>query len=126
MKYCQGTMCHQYRTKDRIRGTKGNKSYQTRRRSDFYYGKGNFCSLNCQTDWLNENIDNALNHFGRITEAKQVLCDQAWYKEYDWRNGTNHCFVNDLLGQRIPITAQQYNDKDFKCPSQIPARPLLD
>jgi len=35
MKYCQGTKCHEYRTKDRIRGTKGNKAYQTRRRSVF-------------------------------------------------------------------------------------------
>ena len=38
MKYCQGNKCHEYRTKDRIRGTKGSKSYQTRRRSSFYYG----------------------------------------------------------------------------------------
>ena len=42
MRYCQGTNCHEYRTKDRIRGTKGNKHYQTRRRSDFYYGRNNF------------------------------------------------------------------------------------
>jgi len=81
MKYCQGTKCHEYRTKDRIRGTKGNKSYQTRRRSNFYYGRNNFCSLNCQNDWLNQNIEHALNHFGRLTEAKRVECDSAWYKK---------------------------------------------
>jgi hypothetical protein len=117
MKYCQGNKCHQYRTKDRIRGTKGNKSYQTRRRSDFYYGKNNFCSLNCQNDWLNQNIENALNHFGRITEPKKVMCDQAWYKVYDWRNGTNHYFKNDLLGERIAITETQYNDDNIKQPT---------
>ena len=112
MKYCQGTKCHEYRTKDRIRGTKGNKSYQTRRRSDFYYGKGNFCSLNCQTDWLNQNIERALNHFGRTTEPKKVMCDQAWYKDYRWVNGGNHnhFLINDLLGRRITITQQQYNN----------------
>ena len=38
MKYCQGVKCHTYKTKDRIRGTKGHKFYQTRRRSSFYYG----------------------------------------------------------------------------------------
>jgi hypothetical protein len=117
MKYCQGNKCHQYRTKDRIRGTKGNKSYQTRRRSDFYYGKNNFCSLNCQNDWLNQNIENALNHFGRITEPKKVECDNAWYKSYDWRNGTNHYFKNDLLGERIAITETQYNDDNIKQPT---------
>ena len=111
MKYCQGTKCHTYRTRDRIRGTKGNKSYQTRRRSEFYYGANNFCSLQCQSDWLVKNIQQALNHFGRTTEAKKVLCDQAWYKDYTYGypNNTKHCLVNDLLGQRIPITEQQYN-----------------
>ena len=72
MKYCQGTKCHQYRTKDRIRGTKGQKYYSTRRRSQFYYSD-NFCSLNCQNDWLNQNIENALNHFGRTTEPKELI-----------------------------------------------------
>ena len=119
MKYCQGNKCHEYRTKDRIRGTKGNKHYQTRRRSSFYYGEGKFCSLACQNDWLIKNIEHALNHFGRVTEPKKVMCDQAWYKDYRWnrigttRNDYNHYFVNDLLGQRIPITEQQYQDENF-------------
>ena len=116
MRYCQGTKCHEYRTKDRIKGTKGNKSYQTRRRSSFYYGKGNFCCQSCMYDWINEHIEHALNHFGRTTEPKKVLCDQAWYKSsryIDYTNGQsnyNHYFVNDLLGQRIPITKQQYDN----------------
>ena len=119
MKYCQGTKCHEYRTKDRIRGSKGSKHYQTRRRSDFYYGKGNFCSLNCQNDWLNQNIEQALNHFGRVTEAKRTDCDKAWYKDYSWRNDDNHqyFFRNDLLGQRIPISAEQYRDNTFTKPN---------
>ena len=120
MKYCQGTKCHEYRTKDRIRGMKGNKSYQTRRRSNFYYGNGNFCSMNCQHDWLVQNIEHALNHFGRTTEPKIVECDNAWYKDYNYgydhinnRSNDTHYLQNDLLGQRIPITEQQYQDDDF-------------
>jgi hypothetical protein len=119
MQYCQGTKCHEYRTKDRIRGTRGNKSYQTRRRSQFYYGNGNFCCQTCLYDWVNKHIDHALNHFGRITEPKKVLCDDAWYKDYDWRNGTNHYFVNDLLGQRIPITQEQYRDENLTTPNNL-------
>ena len=121
MKYCQGTKCHQYRTKDRIRGTKGNKSYQTRRRSSFYYGKNNFCSQSCQNDWLQKNIEHALNHFGRTTEPKKVMCDQAWYKDYTYGypNNFNYRFVNDLLGQRIPITKQQYDDKNIITPNNL-------
>ena len=118
MKYCQGNKCHEYRTKDRIRGTKGNKSYQTRRRSSFYYGNGNFCCQSCMYDWINEHIEHALDHFGRTTEPKKVLCDQAWYKDYTWRGGGNHnhFLINDLLGQRIPITEQQY---DSNTPDEI-------
>ena len=125
MKYCQGTKCHEYRTKDRIRGTKGSKSYQTRRRSDFNYGDGNFCSVNCTTDWLYANIERALNHFGRTTEPKKVLCDDAWYKDYIYLNHTNgrsnynHYLINDLLGKRSLITQQQYENKDITHPKHI-------
>ena len=126
MKYCQGTKCHEYRTKDRIKGTKGSKSYQTRRRSHFYYAKGNFCSQSCMNDWLDQNIEQALNHFGRTTEAKKVLCDEAWYKDYkvDYDNNGrsrnfNHYFINDLLGQRVAITEAQYNNSDINNPNQI-------
>jgi len=125
MKYCQGTKCHEYKTKDRVRGAKGSKSYQTRRRSSFYYGGNNFCSLRCQDDWINKHIEQALNHFGRLTEPKKVLCDDAWFKDsrYNYNNGSNsnysHYLVNDLLGQRIPITEQQYNNSDINNPNQI-------
>ena len=118
MKYCQGPECHTHHTKDRIRGHKGDKHYETRRRSHFYYGKGNFCDQRCMYDWINKHIEQALTHFGRLTKPKRVGCDSAWYKDYRWSSGQNynHYFVNDLLGQRIPITEQQYDDKDFVSP----------
>ena len=120
MKYCQGPICHEYKTKDRIRGNKGSKYYATRRRSSFYYGKGNFCSLNCQNDWFQRFGNQAIDHFGRVTEAKKTECDNAWYKYMvylSYRDLPNeYYFKNDLLGQRIPITAQQYNDKDLVRP----------
>ena len=123
MKYCQGNKCHEYRTKDRIRGTKGSKSYQTRRRSSFYYGEGNFCSMNCQRDWLNKNIEHALNHFRRTTEPKKTMCDQAWYKDFDYRgyrDESNLYYLrNDLLGQRISITQSQYNDDNITTPNNL-------
>ena len=116
MKYCQGPKCHTYKTKDRIRGQKGDKHYQTRRRSYFSYLGGNACSMNRERDWYDKFGERAINHFGRIVEPKKTECDNAWYKEYDWRNGTNHYFVNDLLGQRIPITQEQYNNPDLVRP----------
>ena len=118
MKYCQGPICHEYKTKDRIRGPKGDKHYQTRKRSSFYYGKDNFCSLNCQNDWFQRFGNQAIDHFGRIHEPKRQAASGAWYKDYTWRGGGNHqhYFINDLLGPRIPITQQQYNDESLVRP----------
>ena len=114
MKYCQGPKCHEYKTKDRIRGSKGDKHYETRKRTSMYYGKGNFCCQTCLYDWINKHIEHALDHFGRTHEPKRVGCDSAWYKDYLWgSNGNhNHYIHNDLLGRRISITREQYANCD--------------
>ena len=112
MKYCQGTMCHEYKTKDRIRGQKGDKHYETRK-GILYHGE--FCSMRCQDDWLTKFAARAIDHFGRITEPKKVLCDQAWYKDYNWGSNGNHThfIINDLLGEKRPITQAQYDDENY-------------
>ena len=121
MKYCQGPECHTFKTKDRIRGPKGAKYYTTRRRSQFYYGKNNFCDLRCMNMWIQLHIEQALNHFGRVTEPKKVMCDQAWYKDYNWGSNGNHThfLINDLLGERIPITEQQYDNTLITNPKEL-------
>ena len=124
MKYCQGPSCHEYKTKDRIRGQKGDKHYETRKRSSFYYGQDNFCSLRCQDDWFKKFGDMAINRFGRLHEPKRQDASGAWYKDYRWnrtettgQSRYNHFFVNDLLGQRISITEQQYQDENLTTPN---------
>ena len=118
MKYCQGTMCHTYKTKDRIRGMKGDKHYETRKNSRYFYND-EFCSNMCRDDWFNKFGKLAVDHFGRIHEPKRTGCDSAWYKDYKWRSGGNHIhfFVNDLLGERRPISQAQYNDEELTQPS---------
>ena len=121
MKYCQGPQCHEHKTKDRIRGPKGDKHYETRKRSEFYYN-GNFCSLGCQDDWFRKFGTRAIDHFGRIHEPKRTNASGAWYKDYNWNRRINgqrytHYFVNDLLGERVAITEQQYDDQNLTTPS---------
>jgi len=116
LKLCQGTRCHQYNTKDRLKGTKENKTFQTRRRSSFYYGNGNFCSLNCQNDWFNDFGDKAIDHFGRLTEPKHLNENNAWVKSYDWDNGyenRTYVYLNQITKEQRPITEQQYNDSNY-------------
>ena len=116
LKYCQGTKCHIHKTKDRIKGTQGNKTYQTRRRSSFYYGNGNFCSLWCQNDWFNKYGDQAIDHFGRTTVAKHLTQDNAWSKEYDWNsdyNNRQYIYVNGITKEQRPLTKEQFDDTNY-------------
>ena len=116
MKYCQGPECHTFKTKDRIRGPKGDKHYETRKKT-YYHDE--FCDQRCMYDWMRMHGTRAVDHFGRLHEPKRTDCDSAWYKDYRWSSGHNynHYIVNDLLGQRIPITEQQYQDDNFTSPS---------
>ena len=117
MKYCQGPKCHTYTTKDRIRGSKGDKHYETRKNRLYYHDE--FCSLMCQDDWFRKFGKLAIDHFGRIHEPKRTDASGAWYKRCKWISSNNyeHYFVNDLLGERRPITEQQYDDKELTQPS---------
>jgi len=77
-------------------------------------------------DWINKHIEHGLDHFGRTTEPKRTDASGAWYKDYRWdRNNSgertvyNHYFINDLLGERRPITEQQYDDENLRTPPTI-------
>ena len=118
LKYCQGTSCHQYTTKDRLRGNKENKTFQTRRRSSFYYGNSNFCSLNCQNDWWQVHGDNAIDHFGRLTEPKHLTEENAWVKRFHYRWGgangdSEHYYLNIVTQEQRPLTRAQYDDNNY-------------
>ena len=117
LKYCQGPEYHQYQTQDRIKGPKGNKTYQTRRRSHFYYGNGNFCSMWCWNNWFDKFGNRAIDHFGRLTEPKKLTEHNAWIKDYDynWRDDikSNYRFVNKITKEQRPLTEQQYNDNNY-------------
>ena len=116
LKLCQGSRCHQYHTKDRLKGPKGNKTYQTRRRSSMYYGSGNFCSWNCLNDWFQEFGNRAIDHFGRLTEPKHLTEENAWHKDYDWRiddRQNRYFFVNGITKERRQLTEEQYEDNNY-------------
>jgi len=116
LKYCQGPECHTHKTQDRLRGTKGNKTYQTRRRSSFYYGNGNFCSLWCQTQWFEKFGNQAVDHFGRSNEPKHLTEQNAWVKDYNWADGYDnrtYVYVNKITEEQRPLTEEQYRDTNY-------------
>jgi hypothetical protein len=115
LKYCQGPECHTYTTQDRLKGTKPNKTYQTRRRSRMYYGRGNFCDRRCMEDWINKYIEQGLDHFGRLTHAKHLTEHNAWQKTYDWNSNHDMIYVyrNGITKEQRPLTREQYNDTSY-------------
>jgi len=115
LKYCQGPDCHTYYTKDRLRGPKGNKTYQTRRRSHFYYLGGNACSTRCQDDWFQKYGTMAINHFGRTTEAKHLTEQNAWRKSFDWDSNGDMIYVhhNSITNEQRPLTKAQFDDNNY-------------
>ena len=116
LKLCQGPSCHQYHTKDRLKGPKGNKTNQTRRRSGFYYGGNNFCSFQCYNDWFNTYGDRAIDHFGRTTEPKHLTEQNAWTKDWNYQgedNDRNYYYRNMIIKEQRPLTEEQYRDNNY-------------
>ena len=120
LKYCQGVKCHTYKTKDRIRGTNGNKYYQTRSRSSFYYLGGNACSMNCERDWFEKFGNRAVDHFGGIHEPIKLTEENAWVKlerYYNPRDLNNFYWYNRLTEQELPMTEIEYNNPNLIRPN---------
>ena len=118
LKYCQGPACHTYTTKDRLKGNGENKTFQTRRRSSMYYGKGNFCAMQCYNDWAEKFSDRAIDHFGRLTEPKHLTEENAWVKDYDYNYRddnpkSNYRFVNKITKEQRPLTEDQFRDSNY-------------
>jgi len=111
-KYCQGPKCHTYQTSDRKRGPKGSKYFQTRSVGRYGYGDGSFCTQNCWADWWTKHGTRAVDHFGRLHEPIKLTEERAWQKYYDWSN-EEHYFRNGLTLERIPITEQQWDDRNY-------------
>ena len=114
LKFCQGPLCHTYFTNDRLKGTKGNKTNQTRRRSYLHYGE--FCDTRCYNDWFNKYGTKAVDHFGRITEAKHLTEENAWHKTWDWDSSYDnrtYVFRNAVTKETRPLTEAQYNDTSY-------------
>ena len=116
MKICQGPKCHTYDTKDRLRGPKGNKAPQTRRRSDFYYLGGNACDTRCERDWIQKYGEQAVSYVGRITQPIKLEEGNAWYKSFNWdRDYENRTYYtyNKITEEQRPLTEQQFNDSNY-------------
>jgi hypothetical protein len=106
--WCQNKKCPEKKTQAQIRGSKGNKYYQSNKAYGYL---GYWCSVGCREIWWKDHKDTCMNAVGFID--KQVLpLDDAWFVEYDysWRTGTpeNLYYIsNKNRGIKQQITREQ-------------------
>ena len=105
--WCQNKKCPEKKTQAQIRGSKGNKYYQSNK-AKWY---GHWCSMGCREDWWNEHKDTCIRAVGIID--KQILpVEDAWYVEhyYGWRDSDGdggYYLINKLKGIKQSIPQQQ-------------------
>ena len=91
--WCHGPSCHEQRTQDRIRGTKGSKVLRTRKlslhpnpeyRSMYSY----FCSNSCYNEFANKYVQQVIAIAPRLEPLETPVEVEKEEREYEWREGT--------------------------------------
>ena len=114
--WCQNPKCVQRKTNAQIRGSKGNKYYQSFKAQDYL---GYWCSHTCRQEWYNINKEVCIQAVG-IIGKKTIPLDDAWFVEYSYgqyrwndENNTHHYInrgwylMNKLQGIKQSITQEQ-------------------
>tara|TARA_R100000541_G_scaffold20183_1_gene30021 strand:+ start:54 stop:494 length:441 start_codon:yes stop_codon:yes gene_type:complete len=107
--WCQNKECCYKKNQSQIRGTKGNKHYQSNKASKWYEY---WCSTGCRDQWFKDNATTCINAVGII--GKQIVgVKDSWQfsadYNYDHTNGSNHDYflTNKLMGVKQVITEEQ-------------------
>ena len=101
--WCHGPECHEKRTVDRVRGSKGNKVLRTRKVSfnpnaswyDANSSHNYFCSQTCQNDFWDK-YGNQIRQIAPRTEAletpiedpKKTVVQSHWDPNHTWTETT--------------------------------------
>ena len=107
--WCQNKKCPDKKTQTQIRGTKGNKYYQSNKASGYY---DHWCSMGCREQWWNEHKTTCINAVGFI--GKQTIpIEDAWIVKTSWNYSSERGsyrewkLENKLMGVYQSITREQ-------------------
>ena len=110
--WCQNKECCYKRNQNQMRGSKGNKYYQSNKVHGYYYDM--FCSQGCFHSYFKINLPAIKNAVGEI--GKQTIgIDDAWVFKSEWKGGGgrhNYFLINYLMGVRHPLTREQAQTPD--------------
>ena len=108
--WCQNKDCCRKRNQNQMRGSKGNKYYQSNKASSYYFGIA--CSQGCLHSIIKTNADLLIRTIGEIGK-KTIGVDDAWEFKHEYSsNGTNYFLINYLMGVRHPLTREQAQTPD--------------
>jgi len=112
--WCQNKKCPEKKTQGQIRGTKGNKYYQSNKACRYY---GHWCSMRCREEWFNEHKDACMNAIGFINKQTLPL-DDAWFVESDYSWNSGDCVYvyyirNKNRGIKQQITREQAQEPEM-------------
>jgi len=134
--WCQNKECCHRKNQNQIRGTKGNKVYQSNKASSYYYDM--FCSRSCFEAYIKDNILVIQNAIPQI-DKQTVGVEDSWEfrADYNYNGGdTNYTYflTNKLMGTKHIITkaqaqtpeqfAEGSNGYDWNTRKQSEAKPL--
>jgi hypothetical protein len=130
--YCQNKECCYKKNSNQIRGSKGNKHYQSNKVSKWLEY---WCTNGCRDQWFKDNATTCMTAVGMI--GKQTLdVVNAWSFSADYNyqsNDTRHDYflINKLMGVKQSITRQQAQTDEqiregygWSCRSDSEAKPL--
>ena len=108
--WCQNKKCPEKKNKNQIRGSKGNKYYQSKKAVGYL---GYWCSHSCREKWFDLNREVCVQSVG-IIGKKTIPLEDAWYVQYDYNwnsDSSEHRYIytlkNRLKGVNQIITREQ-------------------
>ena len=112
--WCQNKSCPSKKNQNQIRGSKGNKYYQSNKANRYYKY---WCSMGCRETWFQQHTDTCMNAVGFI--GKQTLSlDDAWFVESDYSWNSGDCtylyyIINKNRGIKQQITREQAQEPEM-------------
>ena len=112
--WCQNKRCPEKKNQNQIRGTKGNKYYQSNKASGYY---DYWCSMGCREEWWNEHKTTCINAVGFIDKQVLPLSD-AWFVQADYSWSSGNCdyiyyIMNKNRGIKQQITREQAQEQEM-------------
>ncbi len=105
--WCQNKECCYKRNQNQMRGSKGNKYYQSNKSSSYYYDIG--CCQGCFWQWFKQNQTTIKNAVAPI-DKQTIGVDDAWEFKSEYNTvgeGNSYFLVNRLQGVYQAITRVQ-------------------